>query len=137
MDNKIKIKYPFEPFISAPIKSFPSNNYNKNTNAKQIVNIELNKKNPDFDKIYDDLTNSILQYRLYLRELNTIIPDFDKIFIVSILDFRFKQTTIMNTWAFDKNFYLDYILNNSKDTEIDKEQLLNYYSFDKPIIANK
>jgi hypothetical protein len=134
-DIKIKEIYPFEKFILSDIKSFPNVNYKKYKNATKIHNLESGKKkDKSLEEIYNELTNSILEYRFYLNGLTEIIPDFDKIFISSILDFRLKQYTIMNTWEFDRNFNIKFILNNLETTNIKKEDLHNIYFIEKPVI---
>jgi hypothetical protein len=121
----------YEKFISGPIKS----SQDRESNPYTIKKLESGDKTKNINELYNDLTESIRQYRIYLSELTCIIRDFDKIFIVSILDFRFKQTTIMNTWAFDKYFNLNHILGNvSQQPGHNKKLLKSCYTIDKPII---
>ena len=104
---------------------------------KKIYNIEINNEsNPNTQiSIIDELVNSIILIRTVLNQLNRLIPDFDKLFLMSMLNYRLKEGLINNTWPFNKNNILEYIVKNNKiNSSLDISKLKPLYKIEKPII---
>ena len=132
------ITQPNQEYIVQPRKKF----YKYKKDYDSITEIEKNdisniKNIDDIDNIYKYFANSIILIKKIFIEIKKYITNYDKLFLMSILSYRIKEKTINNTWSFDLNYILEYILCNKSQIILDSEQtnkLTQIYSIDKPTL---
>jgi hypothetical protein len=121
---------------TVPIEPTEPTYYKKNkSRIDKIVKFEKDSKISN-QEIIKELVDSIITIKIILQEINKQIPDFDKLFLMSILSYRLKEQLINGTWPFDSKYIIDYIINNFKETSLNRKlnTLKQIYTIEKPII---
>lgn len=106
-----------------------TNGFYKNANPfVPMANIERGQTmKMTVEKIYKEIAKTIMFMRKMFVELNRIIINYDKVFLMCLLSFRMREKLIAGTWAFDINYCIDFIMENTTGLVHDISKISQMY----------